>query len=186
MPRVLASSAEKMAKTCSSTSVRSSPRASRACRKARRCPSWSRRARRVCRPTKCVRSNTGFASIKNPGIPGVFFAADSRSAQVCRAAIDAHVGTLAHPVDVALVQYDGAAIVHADVDPVVVTLHAVLDRIARQRAGSGTDDGGGVALACAFAVSQFAAGYRTDDAAKHGAGRVGNIGSGAARVFNAR
>src|SRR5690606_35968575 len=57
MPRASASSPRRAAPTCSCTSVRSRVRASSRCRKARRSPSSSCRARRACRLTRCSRCN---------------------------------------------------------------------------------------------------------------------------------
>src|SRR5690606_32462929 len=100
-------------------------------------------------------------------------------AQVRLAAIDADVGTFTHVVDVALVDGDGAAVVHADLHAVGVARNVLLDRVAGQGTGCGTCNGRGVLATLALVVGQFTARDCTDQTADHGAGGIGHIAAAA-------
>src|SRR5690606_6142995 len=101
-----------------------------------------------------------------------------RLAQPGPAVVHADVGAFADAAEVALADHRGAAVGQAHVHVVggVVGLHAILDRVAGDRACNRAGDGGGVlaALAVGAVVGDLARRGGADDAAEHGAGGVGH------------
>ena len=92
-----------------------------------------------------------------------------RPAQYHLAVDYTRVGVGTQATHVTLVDYYGAAIVHAHVDVIAVTGHAVLDGVATSCACRCAGNGGDVlvALAAAGLVGDFASHHRADDSAQY-------------------
>src|SRR5690606_6510288 len=114
---------------------------------------------------------------EEPGItPGsVVAGVRGGSADPGPSVVDAHVGADTDAAQVVLGHGGGTAVIHAHIHVVAVTLDAVLDGVAGDRAGHCARNGRGVLATLAFGIGELAPGRGPHQAAEDGTGGIGHV-----------